>query len=149
MTKQEYIKLKWEEAGLVWDEIKFIVSPVTGGLQLQHPSLKTSLSGYQDAYDRGLLKGYDFDNNGLKVWNKLLDGFETNNGWTCIEIDLSNLQVGIFDFLLKEEYSTKPERTIDIIHVNKALIKNPDMAWPIYSHFRPTKQEVYPLFDKL
>lgn len=85
MTKQEYIKSKWEEAGFIWDEIKYIVNPVLGGLQLQHPSLKTSLTGYGEAYDKGLLKGYDFDGNGLKVWNKLLDGVEHNNGWIKIE----------------------------------------------------------------
>lgn len=85
MNKQEYIKLKWQEAGFIWDEIKFIVSPVTGGMQLQHPSLKTSLTGYSEAHSKGILKGYDFDGYGLKVWNKLLDGIDHNNGWTKIE----------------------------------------------------------------
>lgn len=83
MNKEECIQKKWVEAGFSWNQIKDIVDH-EGGLMLDHPSLKTTIIGYKEAYAKGLLKGYDFNGSRLKVWNSLLDEINNNYGWTKI-----------------------------------------------------------------
>lgn len=138
MTKQEFIKLKWEEAGFIWEEIKFIVNP-NGGLQLQHPSLKTTLTGYAKAHDKGFLKGYDFDGNGLKVWNKLLDGVEHNNGWNQIEEKGNPEASGVY-LCIDDDF----EKEVKMFFNGSSFLHNGWVQEP--THWRPIVEIPKPLY---
>lgn len=142
-AKQEAIKAAWIKAGFIWDEIKSIIQD-DGGLLLENPSLKSTLTGYSESYAKGHLKGYDFAYSGLKVWNNILDGIENNNGWTRIERDRSNLQVGVFKFLIADDCKLNTES--DVVHVTQSLIDDPKMAWHVYTHYKPIKEEPKPLY---
>jgi len=143
-AKQEAALLKWEEAGFLRNQIESILQK-DGGIKVNHPSLKTSLTGYVNAHENGLLKAYNFDGDSLYVWNKLLDGIETNNGWTRIEPDGSNLKVGVFEFLIHPDYITG-EGQKSTVNVNDKLIHDPDMAWHVYSHYKPINEEPKPIY---
>jgi hypothetical protein len=136
MKKQEYIKQKWQEAGFVWEEIESIVDEF-GGLKLNHPSLKTSLTGYSEASGKKLLHGYAFDGSGLMVWNKLLDGVEHNNGWNKIESE-SDLpeRNKLCKWLNKELIDCEFERTGGI---DNYLVSE-------FTHWRPIVKIPNPLY---
>ena len=132
MTKQEKIQEKWQEAGFIWDEIKDIVNEY-GGLQLKRPYLKDSITGYSEASKKGILKGYDFDGYGLKVWNSLLNGIENNNGWTKIENpdDLPK-EAGMYLFKTKGGRNCEMYHDIDVRHSA--------------THWRPIVQILDPIY---
>jgi len=138
MTKEECIQQKWEEAGFSWDQIKDIVDH-EGGLMLDHPSLKTTIIGYQDAHKKGLLKGYDFNGSRLKVWNSLLDEIHRNYGWTKIESEADLPKQATWYITINKNGG----------YINSSIIFNAqskDTWMRTYSHWRPIVEIPKPLY---
>lgn len=134
--KQEVIRLAW---GDLYDKIKD----------------RVDLSGWcrGDEYFNEIFTGCKLD---LETFNnydphscywkspKSLQGIENNNGWFSIEEH--GLPIGTFEFLIHEDYRKKDEVTTKFLTINQALIDNKDMAWHVYSHYKPLTKQLLPLY---
>lgn len=96
--------------------------------------------------DKEFIKECDIADGALAFRPKSLRGLETNNGWTSIEDDLSNIVEGEFEFLVKKEYNQNSEKLKETIKVTKAMIKEKHLIFLVYSHYKPIQPELLPVY---
>jgi len=147
-AKQEAIKKAWIDAGFYWKQIKDIIDE-DGLLKLNHPSLKTQLTGYDKAYNNGLLKGCGFYGDSLMVILLPIEAIRYNNGWIRIEPDGSNLPdindysvtYRLGKFIEDKWYSEGNFHPYDFrsIHL-RVKEKN------AFTHYKPIEKEIPPVY---
>lgn len=129
MTKQEYIKLKWEEAGMDFDTIRENVNEDgwhLGDVDLIPEKVYQKCSHYSKSLGK------------MAERPKSLNGIEHNNGWTHIEPDGSNLPK------IKGEY-----RFLDINlgdDIECTFNPNSTTIDKAYTHYRPIVEIPEPLY---
>lgn len=140
MTKQEFIK---QAFGKSWDKLSLRMQDhiLTRHHWVDRSSNRMNLSPGDLGFEESECEIR------CEFWRPIaLKGIETNNGWTKIESGLSNIVDGVFEFLVKKEYCVNDEAQKDVLHVNEFLRKDENMAWNVYSHYRPLKEDVLPLY---